>query len=142
MTTPAKILIVDDDLDLVAMLQLVLERGGYTVTTANDAARGLRKVESERPDLIVLDVMMPDGDEGFQMVAKLRQESEPYFAAVPIIMLTAIHQRTDLRFYPGHGVGTQQAAGYLQVQEFLDKPIDPARLVERVKRELGKAKKT
>jgi len=137
MSRKAKILVVDDDRDLVVTLHLVLERAGYDVIDAGGLAEGLEKAERERPDLILLDVMMPEATEGFHFVWKLRRGSEPYSAKVPIIMLTAIHSRTDLRFYPDSGDGTYSAGEYLPVQDFLDKPVDPRDLLERVARVLA-----
>jgi CheY-like chemotaxis protein len=137
MSEGAKVLLVDDDRDLVAALRLAFERKGYRVSAAHDAADGLRKAEEERPDLIVLDVMMPSATEGFHFVWALRRREEEYFRAVPIVVLTAIHERTDLRFYPDSGDGTYKAGEYLPVQEFMDKPVDPARLLRRVGELIG-----
>ena len=136
MSQAAKILIVDDDKDLVAVLRVALESKGYRVAAAYDAETGLVTASDERPDCIVLDVMMPDATEGFHFVWRLRQRDEPYFKNVPIIILTAIHEKTDLRFYPDAGDGTYQAGEYLPVQDFVDKPIDPAMLLERIDRAL------
>jgi CheY-like chemotaxis protein len=141
MSDGAKVLLVDDDLDLVETLRLVLESKGYVAVAVNDAAQGIAKVETERPDLILLDVMMPHGTEGFHFVWKLRQYPDQYFRDVPVVLLTAIHEKTNLRFYPDSGDGTYQAGEYLPVQDFIDKPIDPAQLLERVKRALVAAKK-
>ena len=132
MSEKAKILIVDDDRDLVASLRLLLERAGYLVCDAAGPGEGLEKVERERPDLILLDVMMPGATEGFHFVWKLRRRGEAYFRDVPIVMLTAIHDRTDLRFYPESGDGSYRAGEYLPVQEFLDKPVEPRNLLARV----------
>jgi CheY-like chemotaxis protein len=136
MSKSAKILIVDDDRDLVESLRIVLESGGYEVLAAYDAQQGLELTTNQRPDLIVLDVMMPDGTEGFHFVWKLRRLEEEYARNVPIIMLTAIHDRTDLRFYPDSSDNTYKAGEYLPVQDFVDKPVDPDQLLERVRRVL------
>ena len=134
-----KILLVDDDVDLVDALRLVLENNGYTVVVAQDAESGLTKADAERPDLILLDVMMPDSTEGFGYIWKLRQRGEPYFQNVPIIMLTAIQERPGLLFYPESADGTFKAGERVPVQEFLDKPIDPARLLKSVQEVLTAA---
>lgn len=131
-----KILLVDDDPDLVHALTLVLESHGYEVVAALEAKQGLELADEQRPDLIVLDVMMPEGTEGFHFVWNLRNRPDAYFQQVPIIMLTAIHQRTELRFYPDSGDGTYQAGEYLPVQGFVDKPVEPAALVAEVERVL------
>jgi CheY-like chemotaxis protein len=133
----AKILTVDDDRDLVEALRIVLESGGYEVVAAYDAETGLEKVRSERPDLVLLDVMMPNATEGFHFVWKLRNLAGEYFRSVPVIVLTAIHEKTELRFYPDSGDGTYNAGEYLPVQDFVDKPVEPKDLLERVERVLS-----
>jgi CheY-like chemotaxis protein len=133
----AKILMVDDDRDLVETLRIVLESGGYEVIAAHDAKGGLDKVRSERPDLILLDVMMPSATEGFHFVWTLRNFEGEYFRSVPVIILTAIHERTELRFYPDSGDGTYKAGEYLPVQDFVDKPVEPAQLLRHVETALA-----
>ena len=137
MSEPAKILVVDDDHDLVTTLRLILEEAGYRVISAPDAEQGMVRAEGERPDLILLDIMMPNATEGFHFVWKLRRREEPYFQTVPIVVLSAIHETTDLRFYPDSGDGTYRAGEFLPIQDFVDKPVDAARLLERVGRVLA-----
>jgi CheY-like chemotaxis protein len=137
MADKTKILLVDDDRDLVHVLTVYLESRGYEVMSAYDARRGLEAVAERRPDLIVLDVMMPDATEGFHLVWNLRGRPDVYYQNVPIIMLTAIHDRTALRFYPDSGDGTYQAGEYLPVQGFVDKPVDPKTLVEELEKVLA-----
>jgi len=136
MSEGAKILIVDDDRDLVAALRVALESRDYLVAAAYDLPTGLQAAADQRPDCIVLDIMMPHATEGFHFVWRLRQQVESYFKQVPIIVLTAIHEKTDLRFYPDSSDGTYRAGEYLPVQDFLDKPVDPRLLLERVDRAL------
>jgi DNA-binding response OmpR family regulator len=130
---------VDDDRDLVAAVRLILEARGFDVSAAYDAGSGMARAEAERPDLILLDVMMPNATEGFHFVWRLRQHGEAYFQRVPIIMLTAIHEKTALRFYPDSGDGTYRAGEYLPIQAFVDKPVDPGVLVARVEAVLAAA---
>jgi CheY-like chemotaxis protein len=124
----AKILIIDDDPDMVLASRLCLEGAGHQVLAANTGAEGLQKIKAENPDLIILDVMMDTATEGFQLALKLRsREPEAEFAAyshIPILMLTAIHTTTPLRFGPEQD--------YLPVDDFVDKPIDPDVLVKKV----------
>jgi len=125
----AKILIIDDDPDIVLALRLCLEDAGYEIIEAGGGNEGLEKVKSENPDLIVLDVMMGTATEGFQVALTLRSsdpESEyaPYHQ-IPILMLTAIHTTTPLRFGPDDE--------YLPVDDFIDKPLDPGLLIQKVK---------
>jgi len=139
MSKREKLLLVDDDLDLVETLRIVLEKDGYTVVAAHDAESGLAKADAERPDLILLDVMMPSAMEGFWFIWKLRERGEPYFASVPVIMLTAMGEGTGMRFYPQTAEGPFKAGEPVPVQDFLDKPVDPAKLLARVQAVLSAA---
>jgi CheY-like chemotaxis protein len=124
----AKILIVDDDPDMVLAARLCLERAGYQVIEAKNGDEGLAKVKNDEPDLIILDVMMNTTTEGFQVALTLRSpDPQSEFAAykdIPIIMLTALHSTSPVRFAPEQD--------YLPVDAFIDKPIDPDKLVEQV----------
>ena len=124
----AKILVIDDDRDIVESVRLTLEGVGHKVVEALSGKAGLSMVETENPDLIILDVMMETQTEGFQLAHKLRSPdpTSKYSAYkdIPILMLTAIHSTTPLRFAP--------EIDYLPVELFVDKPIDPDDLVRRV----------
>ena len=137
MTADAKILVVDDDGDLREVLRIVLEDVGYRVILAASGPEGLETADRERPDLVLLDVMMPEGTEGFHVVWNLRNREDPYFKSLPIVILTAIHQRTALRFYPDIRDGTYEAGEYLPVQGFVDKPIEPPALLKEIERVLS-----
>ncbi|TET81761.1 MAG: response regulator [Anaerolineales bacterium] len=124
-----KILIIDDDPDMILALHLCLEDAGYEIVEAESGNEGLEKVKSENPDLIVLDAMMDTATEGFQVALTLRSsdpESEyaPY-RQIPILMLTAIHTTTPLRFGPNED--------YLPVDDFIEKPLEPDLLAQKVK---------
>jgi CheY-like chemotaxis protein len=136
MTDKETVLIVEDDLDLVETLRLALEGGGYAVRAAHDLETGLERAAADRPDLILLDVMMPDSTEGFQFIWRLRQRTEVYFRKVPVIMLTAVAERTGLRFYPPSEGGGYPAGQPVPVQDFIDKPVDPDQLLQRVRKVL------
>ena len=84
----AKILIVDDDVDIINVLQTILENENYTVITANDKTEGLKKAKEEKPDLAILDVMMTTQYEGFEMAKELKENK--MFSNMPIIMQTSI----------------------------------------------------
>jgi CheY-like chemotaxis protein len=124
----AKILIIDDDPDMVLAARLCLEGAGHQVIEAKNGAEGLEKVKAEVPDLIILDVMMDTTTEGFQLALQLRSpdpKSEfAQYSEIPILMLTAIHTTTSVRFGPDED--------YLPVDDFIDKPIDPDQLVSKV----------
>jgi DNA-binding response OmpR family regulator len=89
---PKKILIVDDEPDAVLMLTMRLEANGYAVISAADGEKGLEKARSEKPDLILLDVMMPKID-GYQVCRLLKFDKN--FRHIPIIMITARTQDED-----------------------------------------------
>jgi CheY-like chemotaxis protein len=129
-----KILVVDDDPDLVEVIRLTLEADGYQVFSAASGTEGLRRVKEIEPDLIILDVMMDYTTEGFQVSLQLRSpdpqsEYAPY-RKIPILMLTALHSTTSLRFGPDEE--------YLPVDDFVEKPLEPSALVKKVEKLLGK----
>lgn len=119
-----KILIIDDDIDLVEVLRLTLEKNGYEVLDAQNGTRGYLLIEREKPDLVILDVMMATWDEGFEVVQRIR--SNPAIAQTPIIMLTAVSQQMGIKYAKDEDV--------LPVDEFLEKPIIPSTLLEIIKK--------
>jgi two-component system alkaline phosphatase synthesis response regulator PhoP/two-component system response regulator VicR len=119
----AKILVCDDERHIVRLIQVNLERQGYQVVTAFDGKEGLEKVRSEKPNLLVLDVMMPYMD-GFEVLKNLRRE--PDTEDLPVIMLTAKAQDKDV--FEGYHYGADM---------YLTKPFNPMELVTFVKRILG-----
>jgi CheY-like chemotaxis protein len=121
--TPKKILAVDDDPDDLKMIAMILEPEGYEVITAANGNEALEKVESERPDLILLDVMMPELD-GFAACAKLK--SSPQSEGIPVILLTGVAQYITKSKYPLDGVLRASA------DEYLEKPLDPEELLKAI----------
>jgi DNA-binding response OmpR family regulator len=129
-----KILIIDDDDDLVHALRLPLEAAGYKVSWAASGNEGLQKTKEVNPDLIILDVMMDTTTEGFHVSLALRSP-DPHseykkYSRVPILMLTSIHATTNLRFGPDKE--------YLPVDAFIEKPIEPAELLKKARELLAK----
>lgn len=118
-----KILAVDDQVYIVKLIQVNLERNGYEVVTAYDGAQALEKVRAEKPDVIVCDVMMPRKD-GFGVLQDLK--ADPSTRDIPFIMLTARAQDADL--FRGYASG---------VHIYLTKPFDPRQLLHFVKRVLA-----
>jgi DNA-binding response OmpR family regulator len=110
------ILVVDDDPRMLRLLRLNLERAGYRVATEGDGGAALDRVDLERPDLILLDVMMPAMD-GFTFLARLRE-----FSALPVILLTAKGEERDK--VQGLDLGAD---------DYLTKPFGPAELLARVR---------
>jgi CheY-like chemotaxis protein len=125
----SKILVIDDDLDFLYAVRLVLEGEGFEVNTAKTPEEGINKVLDTEPDLVVLDVMMPTGLEGFEVARALREKHN--LRELPILILTAVHNVREVpyRFAPDED--------YLPVDVFIDKPIKPEALVETIKEMLG-----
>ena len=97
MSAPS-ILIVDDDPDFVEITKVILETKQYDVRGAKDPEDGWAKLEEEIPDVLILDVMMGKGAEGFIMAREIRKD--PRFAGMPILMLTSMREQTGFDF-PG-----------------------------------------
>jgi DNA-binding response OmpR family regulator len=123
-----KILVVDDDAELVELISFNLKQAGHSVGTASNGVEALKKARSLEPDLIVLDVMMPELD-GFAVCEILRRDSST--ATVPILMLTALS--SELGRLAGLGSGAS---------EFITKPFSPRVLVQRIEELLQKFSKT
>jgi CheY-like chemotaxis protein len=124
-----KILIIDDDIDLVEAMRLTLESAGFEVIDAQDGKKGIEKIASGSPDLVILDVMMGTQDEGFHVAYQIK--NNPDTSDIPLIMLTAVGQETGFSF------NKEKDEDFLPVNEFLEKPIDPDTLIELVKKNLG-----
>ena len=120
-----KILIIDDDLDTLRLVGLMLQKQGYQIVAANNGEQGLRKVDEEIPDLILLDVMMPDMD-GYEVARRLRQNPET--ASIPILMFTAKSQLDDK--VTGFEAGAD---------DYLTKPTHPTELHAHVKALLARS---
>ena len=121
-----KVLAVDDQVHIVRLIQVNLERNGYQVVTAYDGEQALEKVKEENPDLIVCDVMMPRKD-GFEVLREVK--SDPTTRDIPFIMLTAKAQDADV--FRGWASG---------VDAYLTKPFNPQELLAFVKRVLDASK--
>lgn len=128
-----KILIVDDDLDIVKALQLILENQNYQVVSATNKVDGLKLAQDENPDLAILDVMMTTSQEGFELSRELRKE--PRFRNLPIIMLTSIDNKTGVNFKSSAGEDD-----LIPVNAYIDKPAHPHIILEEVRSLLAKVK--
>ena len=116
----AKILIVDDDPDMVIAGRYVLEREGHTVTSASNIETGLKALDEETPDLLILDVMMEEADDGLVFARKVRRRG----LTIPILMLTSVNRAMGL------SIGKDEEM--VPVDEFVEKPVDPVVLVAKV----------
>jgi len=114
--TNAKILVIDDEQSIIDLVMAYLRQEGYDVYTAMDGPSGLKAARAFKPDLIVLDIMLP-GMDGIELLSRLRRESDVY-----VIMLTAKSEETDK--VVGLSVGAD---------DYLTKPFSPRELVARVK---------
>ena len=161
-----KILIVDDDVDVINVLQTILEHEGYTVVSANDKKEGLESARTEKPDLAILDVMMTTQFEGFELAKELTEDEA--FKDMPVVMQTSIDVLTttkssvqemarEFRMDPmfqelqvllikdvnsgNAGVDYKAEDGksiFLNVDGFLRKPVDSSKLLPEIDRLLNK----
>ncbi len=113
-----KILIVEDEEQMVEMLKIRLEANGYEVLSAADGKQGLEKAQKQMPDLMILDLMIPKMD-GFKVCGLLKKDAR--YARMPIIMFTARAQESDKRM--GEEVGADA---------YLTKPFEPKTLLDKI----------
>lgn len=137
----AKVFLIDDDVDLVKMNEIVLKKRGHQTIIAYSASEARAKLPADKPDIIVLDVMMESRSAGFE----LAREIHKMYPDMPTIMLTSVHEAAGVpyRFEPDES--------WLPVVKFMDKPVDPAKLADEIettltriaeeKKEKEKAKK-
>ncbi|OHB88564.1 MAG: hypothetical protein A3D13_02670 [Planctomycetes bacterium RIFCSPHIGHO2_02_FULL_40_12] len=125
-----RILIIDDDPDIVEAMRMPLEANDYEVISANCGKEGLQKAREEIPDLIILDVMMETDTEGFHVAYELRSENQDSeyknCRKIPILMITAISQKKGMSFSP------EKDEAFLPVNDFIEKPIQPKDLLKKV----------
>lgn len=124
MTDKKKILLVDDDPDFVEAVKVIVESGGYDVQVAYDGKEGLEAVGQAKPDLIVLDVMMPVMN-GHEACAKLKQDDAT--KEIPIILLTAVADRVTTSTYTHRDMLESEA------EDYMPKPVEPTELLELIK---------
>jgi len=121
-----KILVVDDEPDIVEYLRTILESEGYSVVSAEDGEQGLAKIKEEKPNLIISDVVMPKMD-GFQLLDALRKEA-PELSKIPVLMLTSAGRTYDKETH------AEDIAVDRDADDYLDKPISADRLLFKVKK--------
>jgi CheY-like chemotaxis protein len=129
----AKILIVDDDPDMRLAIGSVLRSRSYDVIEAGDGEEALRKLKEEKPDIMLLDLLMPKMD-GFAVVKELKNTQESY-SNIPILIISSIREEASHRRYE------LEVGHELDVDEYIEKPIEPFILLERVQRLLSKGGK-
>jgi CheY-like chemotaxis protein len=135
MKPKAKILVVDDDLDFIEISKLSLEGQGYQILSAFNAKEGWKMVEKQKPDLIIMDLMMERLDSGMALSQQIK--AHPQYAAIPILMLTSIARDTGMDFTPR----TEEDLKQLNVDDYSTKPIKTQVLLEKVGKLLAQKSK-
>ncbi len=120
----AKVLVVDDDPDFVEIARTVLESKGHVVTTAASGDQALARVRADRPDIILLDIMMATVLDGLNVSQVIRED--PNLKHIPIVMVTSIANTPHAGLFP--------TDDYLSVDGWISKPVKPAELLETVQR--------
>lgn len=123
----SKILIVDDDPDFVEATRIVLENKGYGVVSATNGEKGLQTIRAEKPDLVILDVIMSSILDGLNVTQQL--QDDPEHKDIPIVMVTSIANTDYAALFP-----TDEQ---VHIDAFLTKPVSPDQLLERVNRLLS-----
>jgi len=124
-----KILVIDDDPDIREALVIIFESQGYQIITANYGADGLEKIKSDKPDLIILDLIMP-GMGGFAVYKELKSPNHPEWNDIRILILTSLREEASrVRFE--EEVGMEMA-----VDDYIEKPISPSLILQRVEKVL------
>ena len=137
---PGKILIIDDDPDNISIISLIVEDNGYTSISANDGKEGLELAKKEKPDLITLDLIMPEKS-GILMFQELKKD--PDLARIPVIIISGASEVTGVDFKnflfkqplkkKGKTVETGGVSKYSAPNAFIEKPVDPDELVRIIK---------
>ena len=124
----AKILVVDDDPDLVESVTTILESRNHDIIQAYGGIEGLEKAKAEKPDAIIIDVMMPDKD-GYEVCKELK--GDPEYSDIPILLLTAVVSQIPNSAY------TSRMGMETEADDYIDKPVEPGELAKLVERLLA-----
>jgi len=124
MTEKTRILVVDDDPDFVAVVQLKLEKEGFKVEVAYDGIEGLKKIKKNPPDAIILDVMMPEKN-GYEVCSELKADEK--YSHIPIVLLTAVAASVPTTRYTHFNGMTMEA------DEYIAKPASAEQIIQRIK---------
>jgi len=126
MVQKKRILIVDDDPDFASAIEKILINADYLVTLAGDVKSGMKEIEEGLPDLILLDVMMEQYDDGFNMCYDLKHDDR--YKDIPIIIITAVTEVTGLKFNP------ETDGEYLEADDYAQKPISADLLLKKIRK--------
>lgn len=130
----AKILIVDDDPDMRLAIASVLKSRSYEVIEGRDGEEALRKLKDEKPDLMLLDLLMPKMD-GFAVVKELQNKKEKGYPDIPVLIISSVREEASHRRYE------LEVGHKLDVDDYIEKPIEPFVLLQRVEKLLSKGGK-
>ena len=131
---PNKILVVDDDPDILDALSMILESKGYQVVTAQDGIEGLASLKAEKPDVMILDLLMPKMD-GFAVCKELQDPRWSKYRGVRILILTSVREEASRRRYE------LETGLELDVDDYVEKPVSPDVLLDRVEKLIKKKQK-
>ena len=129
-----KILVVDDDPDILDAITMILESQGYQVVTARDGVEGLASLRAGKPALMILDLLMPKMD-GFAVCKELQDPRWAKYRDIPILILTSVREEASRRRYE------LETGLELDVDDYAEKPISPDVLLERVGRLIKRKEK-
>ena len=129
-----KILLVDDDPDILDAITMILESQGYQVVTARDGVEGLASLRAEKPAMMILDLLMPKMD-GFAVCKELQDPRWARYRDIPILILTSVREEASRRRYE------LETGLELDVDDYVEKPVSPDILLERVGRLIKKKEK-
>ena len=125
-----KVLMIDDDPEFVEAITNILDARGYDVVSANDGKDGVAKAGKEKPDIILLDVMMTTKSEGFDVARELSKDAN--LKGTPVVMLTGVRKEMNLPF------GFEPDSDWLPVKAFLEKPVKPETLLKTIEENIKK----
>jgi len=127
----AKILVVDDDPDMRLVIASVLSSRSYQVIEGCDGHEALQLLKEEKPDLMLLDLLMP-GMDGFAVIKELRSSQDKGYPHVPVLVISSVREESSNRRYE------LELGSKLDVDDYIEKPIEPFILLERVEKILSK----
>lgn len=125
MNTKKKIMVVEDDRDFTESITLILETSGYEVLSVENGDRFFTLLEHEKPDLILMDIMMKSLTEGFTILYEMK--SNPEYLNIPVVIVSAINKH----------IGFPIDKAFLDVEEYLEKPLNPQMLLDSITKLIG-----
>jgi twitching motility two-component system response regulator PilH len=129
---PKKVLVVDDEMDMRTFIATLLESNGYKVVTAENGEKGLDKIKAGKPDLVALDVMMPQ-ESGIKLYRDIK--TSPYFQSIPILVISGLARKTFLHSQKVLDKFKEQVVP--EPDGYIEKPPEPEELLAAVKRLIG-----